>query len=283
MKKRLIVIYLLIVLLPLAFITWLGWRNVSDEQEGNRRRFEAVLSSRLREVDERIQGLLRRQEADFLQMADLSSLPVDDIRRTTRKSRLIRQVFLIDAQGALAYPTSDMELSAREEDFLVRTKGLGLSAGLFRRPAERGTRGRASSGWYTWFWEEGLNFIYWQTTGSGILGIEIERIALIADVVAVLPDSDIFEPREPKGRIVLSDVKGNAIYQWGAYQPDQSESPVTTIALSPPLSTWRLGYYADRTDGSGGFFQGGYFTLASGMLVLVVALTGLAVYFYREN
>ena len=59
MKKRLIAVYLLIVLLPLAFITWLGWTSMSDEQERNRRRLEAVLASTLQDVDERIQGLLR--------------------------------------------------------------------------------------------------------------------------------------------------------------------------------------------------------------------------------
>ena len=65
MKKRLIAIFLLIILLPLALITWLGGRSVKDEQERNRLRFQSVLNARLRDVDDRIQGILKKQEADF--------------------------------------------------------------------------------------------------------------------------------------------------------------------------------------------------------------------------
>ncbi len=291
MKKKLIAVYLLIIFLPLALITWLGWRNVKDEQERNRLRFEAVLLGRLRDVDERIQSLLHRQEAGFLQLVGIYSMPIDEIRRVSRRSRLARQFFILDPENTLVYPNPQSVLSSKEEEFLIRTKSLGISANLFYKPTETAPRKKTSSGWYTWFWGDGINFIYWQSVESGgILGIEVERVALIADVVASLPDSeialrkpDIAPAREPQGRIVLQDVKGNTIYQWGAFRPQAGETPIASIALSPPLSTWKLGYFAERAENSAPLFAGGYFSLASGVFVLITALGGLAVYFYREN
>ena len=284
MKKRLIVVFLLILILPLGLITWLGWRNVRDERERNRLRFETVLSGRLRDVDEKIQALLHGREADFLQMTGVSMMTVDRIRRTTRKNRLIKQFFILHPDNTLVYPSPDFSLSSGEEEFRVRTNSLELSGPLFRQPTEETPGGLTSSGWYTWFWGDGLNFIYWQTLEpGGILGIEVERIALIADIVAALPDSDMINPREPGGRIVLSDVKGNTIYQWGAYRPENGETPAASIFLSPPLSTWRLGYFSDQGGNAGPVFWGRHFSLLSGIAVLIIALSGLAVYFYREN
>ena len=284
MKKRLIAVFLLIIFVPLGLITWLGVRDARDEQERNRLRFESVLSDRLRDVDERIQSLLRKQEAEFLQMAAIYSMPIDAIRRVGRKSRLIRQIFVLDANNNLLYPNTQSDLSARELEFHSRTGSLGISTGLFSKPQEAASRTVTSSGWYTWFWRDGINFIHWQSNESGgILGIEIERISLISDIVAALPDSDMARPREPDARIVLSDVKGDTIYQWGAFRPGAGAAPIAAIALSAPLSTWKLSYLAAESGQTNGLFSGGYFSLASGILVVVVALSGLAVYFFREN
>ncbi len=291
-----IAVYLLIILIPLALISWLGWRNVKDEQERNRLRLEAVLLARLRDVDERIQSLLRKQEAAFLQMADIYAMSVDEIRRIARKSRLAKQFFKIDPQRGLLYPAPDDILSSKEQEFLLRTKGLDLSASLFQRPKETAIPQTSSSGWYTWFWGEGINFIFWQSVESGgILGIEVERVALIADIVASLPDSEITPDQSkeiertskatqaPQGRIVLQDVKGSTIYQWGTFRPIADDAPVASIHLSQPLSTWRLGYFADRGQDVVPLFGSGLFGLASGLFALLLALCGLAVYFYRES
>ena len=283
MRKRLIAVYLLIILLPMILITWLSWRNMQNEREHNRIRFQAVLAERLKDVDERIQSLLRRREADFIQMAEIYSMPIDEIRRVTRKTRLVKQFFILDSENNAVYPNPDDILSTKEKEFRVRTNNLGLSVKLLSRPLEN-TGSQTYSGWYTWFWEEGLNFIYWQSHESGgILGIEVERIALIADIVAGLPDSDISEPAGPIGRIVLSDVRENTIYQWGAYKPAEGEYPISSISLSPPISTWKLGYFADETENAASPIWGGYFSLISGIVVLLIALSGLAIYFYREN
>jgi signal transduction histidine kinase len=295
-KKRLIAVYLLLILIPLGLISWLGWRNVKDERERNRLRLEAVLLARLRDVDERIQSLLREQEAAFLQMADIYTMPIDEIRRIARKSRMVRQFFKVDPEGELLYPAPDDTLSSKEQEFLLRTNGLDLSASLFQRPKETASRQTSAAGWYTWFWAEGINFIFWQTVESGgILGIEVERVALIADIVAFLPDSEITPDQSeaigrtagarqtPQGRIVLQDVKGEIIYQWGAFRPEADDAPVASIPLSPPLSTWRLGYFADKGQDSVSLFGSGLFSLASGLFVLLLALGGLAVYFYRES
>ena len=54
MKRRLLIVYLLIVLLPLAVLGWLGGRFVSNEREITQHRFRDILTNKLRDVDSEI-------------------------------------------------------------------------------------------------------------------------------------------------------------------------------------------------------------------------------------
>ncbi len=97
-----------------------------------------------------------------------------------------------------------------------------------------------------------------------------------------LPDSDTSDPNLRQGRIALAGGDGVAVYQWGAYEPATGEAPRVRLNLNPPLDSWNLLYFAPTATASP--FGGSMFlNLAAGLGALVLALVGLAAYFYRES
>ncbi|MEI6085270.1 MAG: HAMP domain-containing sensor histidine kinase, partial [Verrucomicrobiota bacterium] len=135
--------------------------------------------------------------------------------------------------------------------------------------------GATDHGWYVWFWGNGFNLVYWRRDNAGnIIATEVDRARLIADIIAALPDAGT-----QRGRITLADATGDTLYQWGNYVPSPTEIPQTTLALGAPLNTWKLSSYAPPT----GLDRSVLLTLLAGLAAVAVALTGLAIYFYREN
>ena len=114
--------------------------------------------------------------------------------------------------------------------------------------------------------------------------MEISRTVLLSDIVARLPDSPAGPSAERgEGRIVLTDASREILYQWGPHQPAAGQSPAAAVDLAAPLSGWRLAFYAPDLPGSGSFARGAAFPVAAGLAAALLALAGLAVYFYREN
>lgn len=284
MKKKLIVIFLLIILIPLGLTTWLGMRNLDNEQEVNRRQFQEVLSKRLKDIDEKILTVFQTREIELIRMEIDTTRDIDDIRSILRRNRIIRHIFLLDSEGEKLYPREGDVLSISEKDFLIRTKDVRISRGLFLKPSIENTQVHASSGWYTWFMGDGINFIFYLFDDyGGIVGFEMDRMAMIADIIGILPETDISGREEPENRILLTDVNENVLYQWGGYQPKGGEEAFISMPLSSPLGAWKLKYYVDRNNRAASFTQGRNFFMVTSILVLFIAVTGLAVYFYRES
>ena len=104
MKPRLVFIFLLIVLVPLAVSAWLGVRVARGEREMVRHRFRELAIARLQDVRADVAALVAAREREFLADPDLSTLPVESLRRKTRQSVFARQYFVLDHEGALRYP-----------------------------------------------------------------------------------------------------------------------------------------------------------------------------------
>lgn len=284
MKKKLIAVFLLIVLLPLAVISWLGMRSIGNEQEREHRRYADVLENRLKDMDKRIADLIELKEIELLQLDTITSSDVADIRSYIRKSRYVRQIFILDSNGVMVFPPEEVLRSTKEDEFFLRIGSIDLTKDVLAKPSDRNPDASASSGWYTWFWGEGINFIYWFLDAQGrTIGIEVERTALFSDLISILPETEIRERRESDGRIILSNASEKIIYQWGNYQPGDSEEPAAFVSVSNPLSSWKLKYFIAQDEGFDSFFSGRYFTLIISAIVLVIAVVGLAIYFYREN
>ena len=106
-----------------------------------------------------------------------------------------------------------------------------------------------NSKWFGWYWERGLNLIYWQRRPSGkIVGCALERSRWIADLIAGMPDTDTKTQRDYTARlsqrfdsrIRLVNAAGAPVYQWGHFQPAKSAEPFCEIPVVDPLASWRL-------------------------------------------
>ena len=166
-------------------------------------------------------------------------------------------------------PASRLESSSRKEpadkkDAAVRSEGESLalmSESQADRPSEDAQEvqkpeiaamqlGRAQStvtfpnsgGWFVWYWDRGLNLIYWQRRPSGhIIGAALERARWIADLISWLPETSqaaiISADSEPTFRVTSS--ASEVIYEWGGTTP-ANPLPYCEVPLAPPLASWRL-------------------------------------------
>jgi signal transduction histidine kinase len=309
---------LLIVILPLAILGWLGVRIVGNEREIVRHRFRDVLEGSLREVDSRISQLLAERQRELYSEQGLPELSHEALRERVRRSGLVRQYFVLDGDGDLVFPPLSGPLTEAENAFIDRTRqiwlnraipstgqegdyrgvqavsqALGRGAQVQQAPATQAAPAKGKQvgkgvtldrGWHVWYWGNGINLIYWWRDDTGaIVGAELDRARLMMDIVDRLPETNPFEPTLPNARIALVNSTGTVLYQWGGYEPAEGETSQASVTVSPPLSAWRLEYFAPSDLVGTGFGRGVLFNVLSGLGVLAVAMVAMAVYFYRES
>ncbi len=283
MKPRLAIVFLIIVLAPLALVGWLGARFARSEQEMIAHRFEQIAADRLREIDGDIARVLaERGRALASAIQDAGNDP-GALRVRSNESPIATQFFLLDGDGQLAYPSPFSELSRSEDQFLLRTADLWLRGDIAAAAgSESPGKGGAAQGWFAWHWSDGLHVALWRRDASGIVaGAELNRPRLTADLIDALPDT---ADGTAGARYVLVDSGGRPIYAWGsAGAPSPDARPLATLALSAPLTSWHLEYYPDAAYFSGVPGRGLMFNIAAGLLLFVAMTVVLALYFYREQ
>jgi len=289
MKKRLVLILGLIVLLPLVVLIGFGVALARQEKARVQARYEQVLFERLGDINAGVAKLLGTRERELLRALTLPSYDTEAIRDRVRGSRLLRQIFVIASDGRLLHPRQREALTADEQAFLGRTASLWESGESFWSPVEntgaKGKRAAAPSfGWHPWFWGEGLRLIFWLRLPSGdIVGAEVERAAIMADVIGQLPVGAGSRTALSEGRIVLVNAHSRPLYQWGDYAPAVDEAPTVTQPLPAPLSAWNLRYYVPTNGIGRAIGRSAMFNIAAGLAALALSLIVLAVYFYRES
>lgn len=294
MKPKLVAILLLIVLVPLILLTWIGIRFAREEQEIVQHRIRQLLLGRLRDTEQLITSLVQERERELLRLTEGVSLSPSDVRELVRRSPIVRQVFVLQPDGERLHPPRGGPLSTSEQEFLQRSSQIWRDRHVFYQQAESTSPARSSMperrstpqthGWYVWYWGDGGNLVFWRRVSSGhVIGVELNRMRLLADIVAVLPETDPIEPRLPHGRVSLVDSQGRMLYHWGGHEPAATESPRVTLSLPGPLSSWRLDYFVSAAEFGKALGSGAFISLVSGLVVVGIALLGLAVYFYRES
>ena len=142
-----------------------------------------------------------------------------------------------------------------------------------------------SSGWFVWYWDRGLNLIYWQRRSSGhIVGCALERARWMADLVAHLPetvDNSTERSRRVATRVRLVNTSAESVYQWGSFEPDQTQ-PLCEVPVVAPLASWRLQCFVPEEQLTAGTGRSVYITLAAGLCAVAAALAVIAVLFIRE-
>jgi signal transduction histidine kinase len=175
-------------------------------------------------------------------------------------------------------PSKRVNTPAPQQKIQSSTPSLATKA---RTPTDSftGLAAQADHGWVSWYWEEGLHLLFWRRLADGrVVGVEVERIALLGRVVGKLPTA-----HSVKGRVVLADSKGDPVYQWGGNEDRLQEKPLARLHLGHPLDAWQLLYLPDASEVQKGGAPLLRWNLLLGLLILGLALVGLAVYVYRES
>jgi signal transduction histidine kinase len=282
LKPKLILILVLIVLLPVGALGLLGLRLAGQEREVTESRLREALDGRLRDISAVIMRSIEARETTLLRLLDRDSYDAAALREQVRSEPLVQSLFVLDPRGGRLHPPPDGPLTAAEQEFLERSGQVWRDRQLFYSTGESGAG--ANHGWYTWYWGNGVNILFWVRRASGhVIGAACDRTRLLADIVGELPDSDTTDPALRNGRVVLAGGDGTAAYEWGAYEPADGATPAARLDLAAPLDSWSLLYFTPATPGTSGVGGSLLLTLGAGLGALVLALLGLAVYFYRES
>lgn len=341
MKPKLIAIFLLIVLSPLALLAWLGWRATADEQARVQATVTDAYANQLSSLRSLIHEAVTEREREFAKLLDPGLIQRGSaIRDLVRSQRFVRQIFVIAPDNKFVHPPRNESLRTQSErEFFQRTESVWQSGEKFLTASNDDEAGASSGsgntisqvfaeninpqsqieygqsiqsnaawtlqqaavantyeqqqgfsiaptnfatdqGWYTWFHGDGVQMIYWRHISGAnyTLGVEVDREALMAEVIAKLPtDSGAGD-----GGIVLTDASARPLYQWGELDPGEEASPDASLPLFPPLGMWHLNHYAPGSI-AGKLSTNTVLSLVSGIIAAAVALLALAVYFYREN
>jgi signal transduction histidine kinase len=284
MRSKLIGIYLVLTLIPVGLLIWLGGAGIDAEKGRVKARAAALCGERLEIEKRKIEDLFLSMERALLSYRDTAG--IEDARVRMRKDPLVRQIFALDTAGEMVYPEQTLPLSENERDFLSRTKDLGISPGLFLKGGEEGAGKLSDSGWYAWYQVDGTNFIFWMRVPAGnpfvpggLVGIEMNRMAVLSRVVGALPDT----PAEAEGsfRSALTELDGKVLYQWGGYTPGQDETAIAVLSLGGPASSWTLRCFMDPAASA--LPVSSVFPIGASVLFVILAVAGLSLYLYRES
>ena len=265
MKPKLVIVLLFIVLVPLGLMAWLGLRVAGSERAAVEESFRQLHRNKLAEVDATILKVTGQREREMLALADSLSPEPGALRAAAWNNPAVSQIFVLSEKGKLVHPDIQTRLSRDEEEFLTRAQQVWKDQSLFYRPAGESAEPSVSGqGWYSWYWGSGVNFVFWRRQASGrVIGFELDRYRLIADIIAQLPESRLDAPEKPTGALALLDSKGEIIYQWGDYQPEKQEQPLVGRSLGAPLNPWRLAYFTPGAGPAGSVGSGAMFSLPS--------------------
>ncbi|MCK4564930.1 MAG: HAMP domain-containing histidine kinase, partial [Verrucomicrobia bacterium] len=189
---------------------------------------------------------------------------------------LVRNVFIWQGANDLLLPDSTLPLTREQREFLQRYNTLfngsrsweeangqedatpSTSQKLYvrmkgRQPQLRGT-------WIPWYWENRFGMIGWTQKESGgpRYGVELEMIAMLSEMVAVLP------PMPDNRLMALVDGTGHRIYQSGGLEISEELNPALRIPVGRVLPHWEMVLYTP--DGTFAGDAPGY-ALLSGLLV----------------
>ncbi|MBL8819186.1 MAG: HAMP domain-containing histidine kinase [Planctomyces sp.] len=337
MRRRSVVLIFLIVSLPMALLTWAGMRMAADEQAVVEQRFETLLEGRLKDINRTIERHLAETERKLQRLTQTDDLRPESLRMRQQGEPAVMQFFVLNSDGELVYPDPSGSLNQTERSFLARThrmfSGKDLFTEILRQEERKGnpftpgasnlnttpSGGRSiqarqqdamapenspfsipgTSGWFVWYWDGGMNLIYWHRRPSGqIVGAALERARWISDLIAVLPDTQQSASSEVAAdlltpQIQLLDADSEIIYQWGGSKVPESQSasgasvieelPVSEIPVAAPLAAWRLQCLMPADERTAFFASRSvYAGLIGGLIAAGAALTGLALLLYRD-
>lgn len=312
MKSRSIVFLVVIVLVPLVVLVWMSVLIAESEKTKSQSQIRELMRGRLQDVDRVIRRHFGSIERSMQQLTEIDGLDADQMRQIVRAEPKVLQLFVLSSEGALLYPDPTQPMNSNEQSFLLSTSKMFTGQDLLgailleedrsergatlsqdteaKRSANSGSTKRqrsyqVSQGWFVWYWDRGLNLIYWQRRPSGqIVGLALERGRWIADLIAELPDTDALGSASDSfddTRIRLSNGASDSIYQWGQYEAENTEEPICEIPVSHPLQSWRLQCFVPKSRLNISM-AGKLLGMFSGIAAFGIALSVMAWSLYRD-
>ena len=311
MRNKIVISLLLIVLLPVGFLAWLGLRMAHNEQQVLEVQVQALVRAQLTAVDDSILAYFQGLQNDLIDTASQLDQGGESLKKFARESSQVTQVLVIGADGKRVFPAANAALSDVEKQFLQRTSAIWENPGILtqgaaiapsaqiasafsatRRKIESNSgstpaaayasveAGQPKFGWYAWHWNAQLHHMFWwRDAQNRVIGFELAPVAVLSEIISRLPATSD-DPALANTTIRLVNSSGQPVYEWGRYQLQANEKSLAMLPLSHPLASWKLEYFAP------GFNAGAAVnTLSILAVVLVVglALAGLATYLYREH
>ena len=269
-------------MLPIGLLAWVGWRMTQEEEQRLQRQLRQLQTKHLADLRGSLADLMVELEQGFLEEPGLfASADAQALREHTRKRRFVRQLFLMSDEGPFLYPDLTGTMTDREREFFIRTRSIWNLGERLDGSGDDPTIPDRSHGWHTWFWGNGMQFLFWRKgAGDRLEGFEVDRVALFSEIIARLPPTQIIPSGLEEERITLSNERGNVFYQWGNYEPKSGESATVSLPLEAPLQMWTLQSFSPA---AGGIQIGSLLNLVSGFIAIGGLLAGLGYYFYREN
>lgn len=304
MKSHLQIVFTVIVLAPLALLVWIGLRLNADEHRALFDHVHDMELDQLRDLNKSIRSVMETRKREIIEFMDklaAGKAGVDtnrEAREFSRKEPLVRQVFVLSRDCGRIHPPLTDPMSSAERDFVARASSVWPDwVALCRSSSspkvhddmesmqalEVSSEG-SENGWYTWRWGgASADLVLWdKPKGGGLVGAELNSIALLSDIVGALPATD-HEPSRVDDRTVLLDGSGKVLYQWGNFQPEKSAKPMAELSLDPPLGHWRLARYQSEEHLENILGASITFGMLAALFVAGLGLLGLAAYFLRQH
>lgn len=277
---------LFIVLVPAGLIAWLGWRVGTEEQHRVQRELSQLMTESLGNTRTSVDRVIQDRETEiFNLLAKLGYASEADWRRLQRSHPWIRQVFVVDDRGRFIFPNLQQPelMTEREREFLDRSRAVFETGGAFDGNDEQGYT--KTEGWQPWYWNNGIHLIAWTRVGKGgrVIGVELERMRLLADVLAALPTSGVDKGLPMDAQVQLRDTNNRVLYAWGAYDPPEEEIPLAEVNLNAPLSAWSLVYYSGASMLTETTSSASIINIAWTIGAVVFGSILLAIWFYCEH
>jgi signal transduction histidine kinase len=312
LQRKVAVVLLLIVLLPIGLLSWLGLRMAHNEQQVATAQVQALVQSQLLGVDDALNGYFRALQDDWLAHLQQRTLDTEALKTLPQELGLVQQVLVIGADAKRVFPPPGISLSEADKQFLQRTAAIWDNPSLLTQGAAlpvlalgntslvskrylaevsraNGTgadtssaeAGPPQSGWYSWHWNAELHHIFWlRDTQGRLIGLELSPVALLADLIARLPATNPLDTTQANTHTRLVNGNGQIVYEWGSYRPAEHEKSLAMRPLSHPLGTWKLEFFGPTLAAASAVNLWG---VAAALLGLAAALVGLAWYLYREH
>ncbi|MBN2525530.1 MAG: HAMP domain-containing histidine kinase [Deltaproteobacteria bacterium] len=247
MTKKLAIVLLFIVLLPLIGIGVLSLKITRDDSRLIAQQYQTNMESELQNANSTLENVLQERTAAFEQLCLSAPNSVDALRDHADETPFVRQFFMLNRAGQLVWPLQSSTITATEDAFFTRTAHLWRHRHPFRSDDE--STPLRGSGFHSYYWQRGLHLIYWCTTKDGkVAGFDVETTRLVSDLVAALPQTPLDAP--PSRLIRLVSENGDTVYQFGGFAPAKNTTPRATLSLPSPFASWHLAYFAPKPKGA---------------------------------